>query len=686
MATRKSIKFTYNADKLFEEFKSYLTLTKEEVAELNQLIEDLPTLQKQFDEVSEKFTQLKDSLHKDLISQIEIELSEFSENVELVKKLVRRNDLISKFENGSISEEEKKEMLDLDSELKPKKEQIKSFAEKYKSISNMQAIIEEFERLLTIADVDELYEEVKSEIDDENIKSSYETARTEYDAIKNAKNNAETRIDELQTKQANANLTVENFENFLRKNKLSTVHAEEILNYLVSGTNLEMKKDDIKIRKTHPKRDAVVKKGMIPTAITSGAVGALVAAITKSGLTAGSKIANLLPVMSSKVLTISASATLGLVVGLIATPVIFYAKNKLTKLHYSVWYKSAKHNLKEYESGTELEDLPISKLITKIEKTKHEILELNNGNWLTRKLKFIPKHILNAVNRNRIHHVEAYTKDLVKIFESRKKSGKNVDSIYDLMLSVDKFIDKDVFESKLNAMLTCKDSKKHTHTSTIENIDIFANLKNALNHASTKNLRNKKTVAHNILNNGANLSSILGARPVSIDANNDADEVLTSDDELDLNLDADTIILTDDSLDVNDTSDDLNSDIINPDVNPEVILDDNNDVNPDENNADPDVKPQSRERQPQVDEKTTTRRIILDRLQNDETFTEQLREAGHKQKTINNLIKKLSQAIEEGKRTVVTRKSPKTLDLYFDTIAKINDETSSADDVLSIAD
>ena len=150
--------------------------------------------------------------------------------------------------------------------------------------------------------------------------------------------------------------------------------------------------------------------------------------------------------MSSQALTTAVMATIGVGVGLALTPVVFYVKGEITKGHYNYWYENAKNNLKEFENGTKLEDLPISKLMLKIQNTKHKILEMNNGNWFTKALKFVPKHILNAVNRNRIHHVEAYTQDLFRIYDERQKQEKDVSKIIELVQTVENFVDLDSFE------------------------------------------------------------------------------------------------------------------------------------------------------------------------------------------------------------------------------------------------
>ncbi len=329
---------------------------------------------------------------------------------------------------------------------------------------------------------------------------------------------------------------LEGFKMFLEENNFSTKHAEELFSYFQNpkDTKLVMDKKSLKFRKTNPKRDYFIKKVLIPTAITSAGIGAAAGAILSSGLIGGSTVLGIIPVSGTPGLTMMATATVGGLAGLASTPIVLKAKRALTNLHYKVWYKTAKKNLKEYENGVAIESLHITDLINKVQQTKKSILKTNHGSWFTAPFRFVKRHYLNTINRNRIHHIEAYTEDLVKKFrtiELNNIENKNakLKSMYELLSQVDEFVSKDVLESKLYAMLTCKESNnKHIHRSLIENADIFSTLKiyidavseadlNQTNKKSSKlkqtakNLKNKNDKAAEIVN-GDRLIARLVAR------------------------------------------------------------------------------------------------------------------------------------------------------------------------------
>ena len=305
--------------------------------------------------------------------------------------------------------------------------------------------------------------------------------------------------------------SLDNFRYFLAENKLSTVHAEEIYKlYNGESDSLSLKKNSFKIRKTHPKRDTFVKKVVIPTAVTSVAIGAAIGLIMASGLVGGSTVLGLIPVSGTPGLTAAATSIVGAATGLALTPSIIAIKGAITKAHYKTWYKSAKRNLKDYQSGVDIEALPIATLMERIENANHKILKTKTGAWYP--FRSIRRHILNKINRNRIHHLEAYTKDLVRMFHTIERNnfqGKEeaIKPVYELLKQVDEFVSKNVRESKLHNLLTCKDSGNHTHKSTIENIDIFANLKTYVDAMSKAELKDVKATKAQVKKNVKNIAN-----------------------------------------------------------------------------------------------------------------------------------------------------------------------------------
>ena len=684
MATKKNIELTYDIEKLFEDFTTSRGLSEDEQSELAQLKDDIARIEEDANTILDEFNPIKISAHTQIMKGFEDERESF----ELLEKYTRFIDLTNKASTG-LSTEETDEFTRISSEISKKKTEIQNIRAAFASLEAMKEAVELYKQATSSTNVDKIVENFIEFVDDESIKSTYTNLKTNLDNCNNEITSLKTRVDELELKAAtSSDCSLENFKDYLKSKDLSTVHAEEIYNYFYNEIDLKMEKNSIKIRKGEKKfqpiRDQAIKKGLIPTAITSAAIGGVVSSVATSGLSAGSKILNLIPVMSSQALTTAVTATIGVGAGLVLTPVVFYAKNKLTKAHYNLWYKNAKENLSEYENGTELEDLPITKLMLKIQNTKHKILKLNSGNWFTKALKFVPKHILNAVNRNRIHHVEAYTQDLFKMFMNKQRTEEEISKIYDLIKTVENFVDLDSFESKLNAMLTCKENGKHTHKSTIENIDIYANLKIALtaiakqNEASIKtskkNLTHKKTVASNILNNGAGFTSLLSvmiARNAELHAGDDSTEPI----DISPVEDEDTIIEgLDDHEPVVDVDHSADPIVVSEPIDPRLVEGSLFDALLDTDAAEPEAEVVS-EPQPRttIDETRITRQVVLDRLKNDEEFKKDMLDKGFKKADVANLIKKLTEVLESEKRKTI---KPKTNygKLYVEAIDAINQE------------
>jgi len=306
----------------------------------------------------------------------------------------------------------------------------------------------------------------------------------------------------------------------LKDNKLSTVHAEEL--YLRKFAKLEVA--DIKTRKIGKIKDKyvspIVKKGAIPLTITGAAVGATLAGIAASGAVGGTLVAGFVPVSANTELTRLAASLEGLAIGSVATAATIAGKNLLVrKVHYNRIAQNAEQNLEDYMNGTSIENLKITKFIEKTKEIQHQILQAKGPR----------KVALYTINRNRIHHIEAYTKDLYEQYLSidqdpeysnnPKAKAEKLKPIYELLSSVQDFIANDIAESRVHAMLTCKSKKKDSHSVMMfENADIYANLKIYLDRIAqidaehtrkdqfadakktTKNYDQKKEEACNIIN------------------------------------------------------------------------------------------------------------------------------------------------------------------------------------------
>ncbi len=331
---------------------------------------------------------------------------------------------------------------------------------------------------------------------------------------------------------------INSFKAFLKKNKLSTAHAEEIYDFK-TGKTKSLPVENFKMRKSHPKRDAFLKKVFVPTAVTSGGIGALVTSIAASGLPGGAKVLGMIPVSATPGLTLMSSAVVGFAAGVVLTPAIILAKNALVKAYYNATYHSAGKNLNDYTNGTRIEDLHLVNLVEKVEATSHKIFEMKQAGPVGRFFNFIPRHILNTINRNRIHHIEKCTKELYAMYQ-QNVSGiataeaventelattltKTNSKIFGILKRIDSFVSSNVEESKVSGLLSCKASGAHTHSTMIENIDIFANLKihmdaiaesrpTAEARTQTKNLRTKHNVAERILNGDRIIARMISSK------------------------------------------------------------------------------------------------------------------------------------------------------------------------------
>ncbi len=320
---------------------------------------------------------------------------------------------------------------------------------------------------------------------------------------------------------ADADNNLANFTTFLQSASLSTAHAQEIYEYM-TGAKKKLEISNFRMRKLQPKRDFFLKKVLVPTAVTSALIGGTAGAITASQLPGGATALGIIPVSATPGLTLMSTALVGATAGLLLTPALILTKNALVKGYYSLMYKSADKNLSDLESGVNIDALPISKLMSKVEETSHKIYNLNNGNWFQR----TGAHFLNMINRNRIHHIEKVTSNLCLAHRksdmdlivarsagdtARAKTLEGTKTkITKILRAIDGFMTKNIEESKLSALLSCKNSGPHAHTAMVENVDIFASIKihgdaisddKPISEATVrvKNIATKQSVAQDLM-------------------------------------------------------------------------------------------------------------------------------------------------------------------------------------------
>ena len=367
------------------------------------------------------------------------------------------------------------------------------------------------------------YNEEQAKIDSK-YKAEFAQAQAISSSIKELKTAAAELEAELQKLPTSAIANLESFTSFLTENNLSTVHAEELFNHLTKSEKLaKISENEFTMRKMHPTRDYVIKKVVVPTAITSVAIGATIGAIAGTGLVGGSEILGFIPVSGTPGLTEMATTVTGAVAGLVATPIVIKTKNLITKAYYRLKSQSAAKNVEDYNDGTDIANIRASKLMAKIEETQHAILSSNGPFNLIRKI----------INRNRIHQIVDYTIDLYKIYHEiesdqsvdAKLKAETLKPIYEMLTNVEEFITNDIAEEITYSLLTCKEDKKdHHHTYMIENVDIYARLKITLDkiarvnaeHSMDEQLQNAKNTTKDLVQKKQEAYKLIsGEKPIT---------------------------------------------------------------------------------------------------------------------------------------------------------------------------
>ena len=370
-------------------------------------------------------------------------------------------------------------IVELKAKLKEDDEKLARITEAEEKLANIQA---KYDAILL--DEKKFARETRDEnaLFDDEIKAKKLT-RTQL-LVK--KKNTIKEIEELKEQSKNISIThtgsINEFKKFLTDNNFSTVHAEELFE-LYKNPNYKLhtiSKNEFKLRKQHPKRDKFLKKFVLPTAVTAGGVGLGCGAIASTIATGGSSWW-FIQFTSSASVNFLQAALPGAAFGALAAVTTIKLKDAFTKLHYNRKYGNANKILKDAES-TQLDEL-----LEKIENTKDDILDLRTGrkNVFSRFGRAIKRTAKNIVNRNRIHHIESVTEQLVEKFNnilnnkeiSMEVKLEKLTPIYEVLTKINNFYAKDIKKSKIFAMLNCKETdKNHSHKETIENLDIYAKL------------------------------------------------------------------------------------------------------------------------------------------------------------------------------------------------------------------
>lgn len=536
MSTKnKNIK-TYDLDSVFDEYMIYLSdFNAQRLDSLSFETENLKREIAQDEKVldsNKTFANQILKLQKDILTTQSLpsdKRAKLENDVENAKaKFETLNSELTALKNSDFSTLTERQTASLEAKIVKKEDAVNKALSKLKELESKLSTDDQIIVSLQTKnnDLNALVSLVLKSLQDETQHDDANALNQALLLVHSFENNLKKKQAELSEKLAELQLisgeptpTIETFKSFLEANGLSTAHAEEIFKYRNNPEMFEkLAYSDFKMRKMHPNRDYILKKVVAPAAVTSVGIGATIGAIAGSGLVGGSEVLGFIPVSGTPGLTEMATTLTGAVAGLAATPIVIKSKSLITRTYYKLKAKSAVDNLDDFENGTEIENLSISKLVAKIQHTERTILDSRG-----------PKHlVLKIINRNRIHQVEAYTKELFEKYMeiesdptlSKKVKAETLKPMYELLANIEDFISDDVAESKIHAMLTCKENKKnHHHTYMIENIDIYANLKIYIDRLSkinqgklsrkelmkgakktTKNLGQKKAEAYKILN------------------------------------------------------------------------------------------------------------------------------------------------------------------------------------------
>ena len=273
------------------------------------------------------------------------------------------------------------------------------------------------------------------------------------------------------------------FETFLALKDWSTTHSEDVYNFITSGNFEDLTEvNDIRIRKDHPVRDWLIKKGGITTLFVAG-LGFTVFGSIAAAITGGASTFLGMPILDNAVVNfINFAVSGGLAGGLLYTG-FRKAKNAITRKSYNKKY-GATANLEQLALGKSIEKTKIADLVNLINADNEKIYKLREGKWFTAPFRFARRHALNIKNRNRIHQFAKTFEDLLDKYyvkmndadptDADKLEDTQLKNIVKMLEYMNEAYANDITTSKLFTLLNCKEEGKHKHT--IEGLDIWSKL------------------------------------------------------------------------------------------------------------------------------------------------------------------------------------------------------------------
>lgn len=276
---------------------------------------------------------------------------------------------------------------------------------------------------------------------------------------------------------------ISSFETFLALKDWSTNHAEDVYNFLHSGNFEDLTSvNDIRIRKDHPVRDWLIKKGGITTLFVAG-LGFTVFGSIAAAITGGASTFLGMPLLDNAVVNfINFAVPGGLAGGLLYTG-FRKAKDAITRSSYNKKYGATK-NLNQLALGKSIEKTKIADLVNLINSDNEKIYKLREGKWFTAPFRFAKRHALNIKNRNRMHQFAKTFEDLLDQYyvkmndeaptDTDKYNDTELKNIVKMLEYMNEAYANDITTSKLFTLLNCKEEGKHKHT--VEGLDIWSKL------------------------------------------------------------------------------------------------------------------------------------------------------------------------------------------------------------------
>lgn len=449
--------------------------------------------------------------HVSVLTSSQEKVAELSAEIESLTAVIENPTTAQKDKTAAKSKRTKAEnkVATLNSNIADINEKLKQDDANLQAVNEAEAKVSELEEKLKAIQADEESKNRRSrKILQDNLAQINALQKTKKELIVKKNNIAkqiETAKSTLPNIPTSTDGSLEDFEKFLTENGFQTTHAEELYKFFLNGDQrLTIDKNDFKIRKQHPTRDKILKKFGIPALIAGGAVGGATGAISSLTFSAGSKWL-FLTLTTNTFINFAQTAVVGAIIGAVAAVTVVKVKDAITKHYYKAKYGDVDKIINNPKSAK------LDELLEKVEQAKEEILDSRTGrhNIFSKIGRAVKRTSKNILNRNRIHHIESLTEQLVEKFieiDSNQELSVSqklelLDPIYTQLSKINDFYARDIENSKIFALLNCKDkTKNHTHKETIENLDIYAKLSMFLEEVDKKDMskREKRKVHKSI--------------------------------------------------------------------------------------------------------------------------------------------------------------------------------------------